>query len=159
MCEPIHKVRQFLSAAKRQLTADDRSNRRQPGSVLPEQPLDLGLGTAIAIGLDPAAAQTAVKAPLQLLAHFLGAVAFQRQLDQASQRRRPRQPLGLFKGAFAGAGLRGVWRRRLLRRFHVSRIHVFFPIDQRGHIGQRHPDMPNAGVAGSVVKREAPSIA
>jgi hypothetical protein len=63
-------------------------------SVLREQPVELGLDLALApaVGIDPAAAQTAIKSSLQFQAHFLGRLAPQRKLDQASQRRTARRP-------------------------------------------------------------------
>jgi hypothetical protein len=61
-------------------------------SVLRQQSVELGLGLARAAGRDPVAALLTFVSTLQLLAEFLGAVAFQRQLDQASQRRPARRP-------------------------------------------------------------------
>ena len=53
-------------------------------SILSEQPLELGLGPAFApfTWIDAAVALPRLKSLFQLLAHLLGAVAFQRQLDQ-----------------------------------------------------------------------------
>jgi hypothetical protein len=63
-------------------------------SVLRQQSVELGLGLGLAraAGRDPVAALLTFVSTLQLLAEFLGAVAFQRQLDQASQRRPARRP-------------------------------------------------------------------
>ena len=59
---------------------------REGASILRrEQPLELGLGAGAARIRQPCALPLAVEALLQFLAHFLGAVACHRQLDQRSQ--------------------------------------------------------------------------
>jgi hypothetical protein len=87
------------------------------GSILLDKPVELGLGGGAAKRGFSVARIAAIKAPFQFLAHFLGAVGSQRQLDQAAQGWPARTMAAQF----------GI----ILRRFHVIRFQVFCPVDQR----------------------------